>query len=179
MGALASSSQVGIYAVAITPAGLLRIPANALGQLSFFAVAKTGGNRRSVHRRLALLLVVLLPVAAVGWLLAPIVLPLVYGVDFADSVGPLRLLLLAELCLVPFLVLSRALAARGSAWRASGAGIVGLVVLVVACLILIPGRGAAGAALASVFAYATMSAVALVFSLLEGRREAQDGEIDM
>lgn len=161
VGALSGQHQVGNYAVATTPAAVLRIPSNAVGQVIFHGMAAGTMSRAIVLRKICLLLCGLIPLALVGWLVADWLFPAVFGSDYIGAVWPFRILLVAELALIPFLVLGRALAGGGQPWGASVCGIAGVVVLLATCLVLVPGMGATGAALSSVCAYATMSCLAL------------------
>ena len=161
LGVLSSQIQVGIYAVAITPATILRIPANALGQVLFHQSAAAMVGSREVLRKMAVVMLGLVPIALVGWFAAGWLIPLIFGPDFAGAVWPFRLLLIAEILLSPVLVLGKVLAGSRSPWSASASGMIGVIVLVVGCFIWIPEFGAIGAALASVAAYASMSALAV------------------
>lgn len=168
LGVLSSQVQVGIYAVAITPAAILRIPANALGQVLFHQSAAAMAGSREVLRKMLVMMLGLVPIALVGWFAAGWLIPLVFGPDFAGAVWPFRLLLIAEILLSPFLVLGKVLAGSRSPWTASASGMIGVIVLVAGCFIWIPDLGAVGAAFASIAAYASMSALA-VFLYLRGR----------
>jgi O-antigen/teichoic acid export membrane protein len=160
IGAFSSPAAVGIYAVAITPAALLRLPATAVGQVLFHDSATGAAGSKQVWKRVAQVEMVLVGLAAGGSLLADHVIVLLFGPAFADSAGVFRVLLIAELSLAPFLILSRVLVGRGGTWHASISGIAGAATLIGMGLILIPPYGAYGGAWASVAAYSVMSAVA-------------------
>jgi len=162
LGALSAQSEVGLYAVATTPAGILRIPANALGQSSFHDAASGEAHPRTIFKRLAKLFLILVPMAAVGWLVADIVFPIVYGTEYLEAANSFRVLLIAELALAPFLVLGRTIAGLGSMWGASASGLAGVVALLVSGALIIPDNGAVGAAWSSVIAYSAMSVVATI-----------------
>jgi O-antigen/teichoic acid export membrane protein len=169
LGALTSPADAGLYAVAITPASVLRIPSAALGQVAMYDRASGVSSGSAVIRRILWLeIVILIPIAACGWAVADWAIPFFFGAEFAGSVDPFRVLLIAELALAPFLVASRAIAGQGSAGAASVAGLVGAMALVTAAIVLIPPFGAVGAAWASVLAYSAMSSIAVV-SLLHKR----------
>jgi len=174
LGVFSGQSEVGMYAVATTPAAVLRIPSNALGQAAFHDAASGDIAIRKILGRLARLLVVMVPLVAVGWVLADWAVVLIYGVAYADAADILRVLLLAEIALAPFLVIARVVAGLGSTWGASASGISGAIVLIFACGALIPPLGAVGAAWASVAAYFTMSSVASL-ALLGAHRSSRNG----
>ena len=85
---------------------------------------------------------------------------MLYGVQFAGAVTPFRILLGAQVLLVPFLILSRVLVGLGGRSSASLPGLAGLVVLVGVGAALMPSGGATGAAIACAAAYLTMSVTA-------------------
>lgn len=173
LGAISVPEQVGVYAVATTPAGILRIPSNALSQVMFFRAA-SGTTSASIARGLRRLFYIAVPLSAIGWLLAEPAILIVFGSDFDGAVWPFRVLLIAELALIPFLVLSRVLAGMGGTWSVSVCGLVGVAVLVIGCLVLVPGSGAVGAATASTIAYGVMSATSVFFYLRRLRQEDTD-----
>jgi O-antigen/teichoic acid export membrane protein len=160
LSALSSQHQVGLYAVAVTPASILRLPSTAVGQVAFHQAAAGDAGLRQILARLAKLTGILIPLAVCGWLLADWVIPFMYGAEYRDAVGAFRILLVAEIALAPFLVLSRTMAGSGNTWGASAAGLMGVAALVTSGAVLIPGQGAEGAAWASVIAYSAMSATA-------------------
>lgn len=165
LGALSSPHQLGLYAVAITPASILRIPSNALGQVALHQAALGGEVRRRILLRTSALLALLIVPAVAGGLAAEWLFITVYGVEYRAAAEVFRVLLLAELLLAPFLVLGRANAGLGRTWAASFAGVAGVGTLVTSAIVLIPIMGAMGAAWASVFAYGVMSTVATVVFL--------------
>ncbi|MFK5647477.1 lipopolysaccharide biosynthesis protein [Ornithinimicrobium sp. LYQ121] len=164
LGAMAPPAQVGYYAVSVSPAGLLRLPAAALGQVIMHDAASGQVSRKVAFKRTGVIWVASVVPAAVGVAGAPWILPFIYGPSFAGAVPAFQVLLIAEMCFIPFLVLSRVVAARGDSLGASAAGLIGVVVLVVAAIALIPGRGALGAAWASALAYFSMSLTACYFA---------------
>ncbi|MEW2461735.1 lipopolysaccharide biosynthesis protein [Microbacterium sp. K41] len=162
IGALGSAGAAGIYAVATTPASVLTMPATALSQVVMHDAAARTISFRGILRRVFGLMAALAVLVVVGWLLADLVIAILFGPDFAEAAGVLRVLLLAQLLLVPFIVFSRVVVACGATWSASLPGIVGAVTLVGLGVVLIPGLGAFGGAWASVCAYAAMSLVSFV-----------------
>lgn len=160
IGALSSTYMAGIYAVAVAPAGLLRLPSTATGQVILHDSASGRANARGVWRRIGQIELALLVCAGAGWLLADPAVLLLFGTQYAEAAGVLRILLIAELALAPFLVLSRALVGVGGTWSASIPGISGAVLLVLLGVVLIPTHGAYGGAWASVAAYSLMSVIA-------------------
>lgn len=162
IGALGSASAAGIYAVATTPASVLTMPATALSQVVMHDAAARTTSFAGILRRVSGLMAGLAVLMLIGWLLADVVIAILFGPAFAEAAGVLRVLLLAQLLLVPFIIFSRVIVACGATWSASVPGIVGAVALVGLGLLLIPGLGAFGGAWASVCAYGLMSLVSFV-----------------
>ena len=99
----------------------------------------------------------------VGAALGPLLLPLVFGDAFAESVTPFLLLLLpAALGYVALSILSSALVASGAPGRSSLGPLVSLVVATAVDFALIPRYGASGAAAAASIGYLAGGGTALV-----------------
>lgn len=160
LGVLSTPVAVGLFSVSKSPSTLTRHPAIALGQVALHDSA-AGLDRRQVLRRIALLMVIFLPVTLVGIAVSDWVIPFVFGSDFAGAVPVFRILLVAELVFIPFLIGSKALAGGGSRAGASLSSLLGLGVLLIGGVALIPESGAEGAAWAVLVAQAAMSAAVL------------------
>lgn len=165
LGALAGTASVGFYAVATTPAELLKIPVNAIAQYTLHEAARGKLRARALARTTIRWFLIELAVAGVAWPLAPFAIRILFGETYAPSVGPLRILLLAQVAIVPHLIYSRALVGLGATWPSSIAGLVGLAVLLGSGVYLMPRAGALGAAYASLAAYCAMSIVSVFLVL--------------
>ncbi len=173
LGALAGPAVLGVYAIASKYAELLRLPGLAATYVLYPAFA--GRGERDARQRTRGLLAPALWVNVAGavplLLAAGLVLPLVYGADFAGAVVPSWILLagllgesVAGLVTAYFYGVGR----PGLNSLAIGAGV---AVTVVGDLLLIPSFGAVGAALASAAAYATTCLTLLTcFATLPRRR---------
>jgi O-antigen/teichoic acid export membrane protein len=100
--------------------------------------------------------------ALVGALLGPVLLPLVFGAAFDDSVTPFLWLLPGALGFAAIVVFSNALVAGSSPGWSSAGPLVSLVVGIALDLILIPRFGATGAAAAASAAFLAGGLVSLV-----------------
>lgn len=168
IGALSTTNAVGLYAVAATPAGLLRIPARSMGQYALLDAARGyRPDRRFVRRLVGLVAITALAVPAL-WLTAPWLLVFVFGQEYSDAVAPFRILLLAQVALVPYLITSRMLVGLGATWTAGVSGIFGVLTLAVVGFLVMPTLGAIGGAFAAAAAYLAMSivSIALLFMRL-------------
>lgn len=172
LGAVAGTAVVGVYSLAGTVSGVAGLLPSALGQLAFRDVSTGGGRARSDR-----LIGIALGGAALagvctgigGWLL----LVPVFGAEFAPARWLLVPLLIAEICLAPYWVASRAL--LGGGWTRA-TGVVGAVSAVGALLLhglSVPRWGMPGAAVAAVLLYAGLSCATVI--LLRRRLRRRSG----
>jgi len=164
LGALAGPAVLGVYAIASKYAELLRLPGLAVTYVMYPAFARD--RQRDARARTRALLgpaAWLTAAAAVPLgLAAGIVLPLVYGHDFAGAALPAWILLaglVGESVTGLITAYLYGVARPGLNSLAIGAGV---VVTVVGDLTLIPPYGAVGAAIASALAYLTTCATLLI-----------------
>jgi O-antigen/teichoic acid export membrane protein len=161
MTRLVDSSELGLYVIAVTAAGIFVTPlATGLagGTMPRFA---TGSVHLVARVMRATLLAVLLVSVGVG-LGAPVAIPLVFGSEFAEAVPMAWVLLAAGLPLAGGIVLSTALTSSGRPTYSALAELVALGVTVPGLVLLLPSMGGLGAALVSLLAYSASFAM-LVF----------------
>ncbi len=123
--------------------------------------------------------------AVVLAIVGPELMALVYGEEFRDSAGPLRLLLPGLVAWTCGNIASGALGGLGRPGRTSIAQGVGVVVTVVGLVLTLPRYGIDGAALTSTLSYLTVTGLNLYFlravdgtslrRVLSPRRAADDG----
>jgi O-antigen/teichoic acid export membrane protein len=168
---VAGPAALGIYAVASKYAELLRLPSDALLWVAYPRFA--GGGRETsaadarAQMRSAGVLVALaaLPIAA----LSVLVIPVMYGSQFAPAVVPACILLIGLAGEGVAAVAIAYLYGHGVPGKAStgiGAGVVATVVL---DLVLIPRLGITGAAIASTLAYLTTTVACFLFFAAQSR----------
>ncbi|MGW9552817.1 hypothetical protein ACWG8W_17445 [Citricoccus zhacaiensis] len=160
IGIFSSLTQVGLFAVGAGMAEVLRLPVLAASQYVLHDSAKGTLNYKGILRLSGLWMAIIGMIAAALWPLAPTLITSFYGEQFLEGVLTFRILLIAQVLLVPFLIVSRGLVGLGSRWMASLPGIVGLVALAVSSPFLIPIWGAAGGAASCAITFASMSACA-------------------
>jgi O-antigen/teichoic acid export membrane protein len=96
-----SDSQIAFYSIAYSAvAALTLVPKSLAGSTTpafatLFGAGQVERMRSGFSRSLRLLLLIVLPLTAVGLTLGPELIQLVYGRNYAGAVGPLRILLLA------------------------------------------------------------------------------------
>lgn len=160
VGIFLNPAAVGVYSVAAAIPELLRIPSFALSYSFFYRIASgkaTPEDFRRLRRWFVLMAVVL---SAATFLLAPVLIRTAFGSTYADSVGPLRILLLAEVGVTIFHLDAFSLAGLNRIGHAAAAAVAGLAVVVVADLVLVPTFEITGAAWASVMGYTVMGLAA-------------------
>jgi O-antigen/teichoic acid export membrane protein len=162
LGVLADPTAVGIYSVAVTASEILRIPANAYGQVSLYRAASGTTTLAQIWRSERRLIVLALLPATLLMIFGQYAIDLVFGPSFAAAATPLRLLLVAEMVLLTYPVNVRVLLGLGATKTAGTTGLIGAAVTVALDVALIPAFGASGAAVASIIGYATMSLSAVL-----------------
>ena len=171
LAALGGTSQAGIYAVAATPAELIKLPISAAGQFTLLNAARDQIPLRVVAKRAAVAVGVAAVCAAAGAVIVPFLIPIVYGEDFADASPIFLILILAQVLLAPYMIFSRALVGYGGRSSSSVVGVVGVLVLVGSILVLVPAWGAVGCAVAACAAYAAMSLTAVPLCVRASKRQ--------
>lgn len=159
VGLFLAPAAVGVYAVAGTITELMRLVPFAIGQVLVHRVASkrlAEDFQRRVH---TLTIAVAIATAAVIALVAPYLIPRLFGEGFAGAVTPLRILLLGEVAVSSFLINSSILMGRGQMRAAATGAVVALVVVTALDLALIPTYELAGAAWASVVGYWVMAVI--------------------
>lgn len=166
--ALASPAAVGHYSVAVNVAEILWYLPVAAGLASLPTLSSSAPDatkRRELSQALRISVLLTLAGAIVLALVAPMVVPLLFGNDFEKSVLPLELLLPGIVVAAVVRVCSAALIVKGRTsvmWKIMFASV---IVNMCASFALIPFFGASGAALASTAAY-VLAGVALLLTTI-------------
>ncbi len=142
-------SELGIYAIGALLAELLwRLPALVSGLLFARSAAAEDGaafaQKVAVLTRLTFLAGVLISIVLV--VIAPVLVHLLYGAEFARSADVLRALLPGTLAMMIFKLLRTDLAAKGRPWVVLWIALPMLASLLLLGPIIIPDHGALGAA---------------------------------
>lgn len=172
LGLLSTPAAAGLYSVATTPAELLRLPVTALGQILMQRTAATGTTLSAVRRACLLTAVITVPPAVLLFATADVAVEWVFGPRYAAAGGVLRVMVVSEVAVALFLVLSRIAAGAGLARSTGVATVAGAVTGVGALCLLAPTHGAVGAAWASLAGYVVMATFILSPLVRHARRRS-------
>jgi O-antigen/teichoic acid export membrane protein len=152
---LLGTAAVGLYATGVTVTEMLLFVPASVNYVLYTRAAALQGEDRDQMTVLALgaTLYLVLAEAAGALLLFPVLIPLVFGKDFAPSVAPALWLLPGMVSITVVKLLSHSLAGAGRPGCATLTNLIGLSGTVVLDILLIPRLGIVGAALASSLAY--------------------------
>lgn len=178
LGALAGPAVLGVYAVASKFAELMRLPATAVNYVLYprFARVCPAQASREAGRLLprALGLTVLATPLVAG--LAVVALPLLYGAEFRSAIVPACVLLVGLAVEGAAAVSSAFLWGIGRPGANSWAMGIGVLITVTLDLLLIPGHGALGAAIASSVAYLATTTLLTAFTRRISARALREDE---
>jgi O-antigen/teichoic acid export membrane protein len=169
---MASSSAVGLYAVALSLGDITSTMASSVADALMPEVAaakQADAATRLVTRSLRLTLAAHLMILIPLWIAAPYVLRFAYGEAFVPVTNVLRLLMVASVAWSAGAIVISGLNGLGHPGLSAIARMAAALVMVVALLNLLPSRGIQGAAISSIIGYSTMFLVAL-FWLLRRRQ---------
>jgi O-antigen/teichoic acid export membrane protein len=156
MVAMVPSADLGLYAVAVTAAGVSGSLASSLSLALFPELRRersAEAQRRRTGRALLAVLLTSTGVAAVLALAGPWLLGFLFGNSFADAATPLRLLLLGQIANDTTGPLTTRLLAAGRPGAASQASAAAGVVTVAGLALLVPSLGINGAAVTTTVSY--------------------------
>lgn len=163
MPAFLLAASVGVYAVASTLATLVIALGGTLSFVVLPAAVREGADgARTVVRFLHVTLGVGAAAAAVLGLLAPLLVRVVYGTEFDESVLPLRILLPGSVLYAAALVLGSGLASLDRPLTAGLAQVPGLVITLVGLPLFLRSGGVVAAAAVSAVAYSAVFVTALL-----------------
>lgn len=162
MAAMVDSRQLGLYAVAVTLAGLTGTFSTAVGLALLPRVAREGPEvvPRAVRTSLA---IVVLAGGTVALLASPLV-HLGAGSAFGPAVQLVWVLLVAEVPLAGTIILGQALIGSGRPGGAAAGQGLGMALSLGGLLVALPRWGAMGAAIVSLVAYSSSFAWMLGYS---------------
>lgn len=155
VGYFLGSEQTGFYGIASTIVDLMITPVSVIAFLLGTRLAgkdSTGGKGFS-GRVIAIAMSLAVAGSAFTYVIAPWLIPLMFGVAFEPSVVLLQMLCPAVVGLCLFMLMNNILLATGRARHLAVPGIIGAVTNVGMNLWLIPAMGVMGACWSSIVAY--------------------------
>jgi O-antigen/teichoic acid export membrane protein len=155
--ALLSAASVGLYSVATNVSWIVFSVVAAASVVVLPTTARSAGNAPEAVAAsfyLALIIASLFAIA-VGLVSRPAV-TLLYGSEFDDAVGPLRILLLGVVAYSAANVLVAGLYGANRPFWAASTEVAGALVTVVGLLMVVPSHGIVGAACVTVLSYSTV-----------------------
>jgi O-antigen/teichoic acid export membrane protein len=161
MTRLVDASELGLYAIAVTVAGFL-VYSLAVALSSAVMPRFAMGDIHLVARVLRTTLFGVLVISAGVALVAPLLVPFVFGPDFRAAVPMVWVLLLAGFPLVGAVVASAAMVSLGHPGYSAWSELLALAVTVPGLFLLAPSMGGTGAALVSLGAYGASFGMLLI-----------------
>ena len=176
LAALGGLAATGIYAVSVSLTAPLMVLATSVAT-TFLHRQYTGSREEHVStamRLVTLSYVLLVPCLLIACLIVPPVVPIVWGQDYSGAVIPTLALLPGVLALSIQRPLSNALVREGLYRALNVRSTCAAGINVALGIVLIPGLGAVGAALASSVAYLVYAAMSFqAFATVVGRPTGQ------
>ena len=172
LGAMASSSLIGLYVMAVRLSEITTFVAGALANALMPEAAasrKGDGVEALLARTLRLTIYGNLIILPPLWLIAPRILRTLFGESFVPATGAFRWLLVAAVIWSAGTIVIRGLQGFGHPGLTTLARTLSAMVTAGALLVLLPRMGITGAAIASIIGYGVLLVVAL-FALLHRRQ---------
>ena len=172
LGAMASSTAMGLYVVAVRLSEITTFAAEAVADAlmpEMAASRKGDGAEALLARSLRLTIYANLIMLVPLWLVAPFMLRVLFGPNFVPATGAFRWLLIAAVVWSASAIVIRGLQGFGHPGLTTIARFVSALVTAGALLVLLPRMGITGAAVASLIGYVVLLAVSL-FALMHRRQ---------
>lgn len=172
LGAMASSTAMGLYVVAVRLSEITTFAAEAVADAlmpEMAASRKGDGAEALLARSLRLTIYANLIMLVPLWLVAPFMLRVLFGPNFVPATSAFRWLLIAAVVWSASAIVIRGLQGFGHPGLTTIARFVSALVTAGALLILLPRMGITGAAVASLIGYVVLLAVSL-FALMHRRQ---------
>jgi len=151
--------QVGFYALAVNIAQMFWIISIPIATVLFPYLSNKDGKEH--HKNFAMLsrinITLVVVLAGIAILTADLIIPLVYGKEFANSVLPFKILTIGIVVFSFTRLFSTYLSARNKIKYNLYAALIGLFFTIVSCLLLIPDYGIEGASISTSVSYISIS----------------------
>lgn len=176
VGLAAGTYSAGIYSVGATLSNPIKMPASALGQVLNLESANGRLVWEKLRNFITLAFLVTVVLAFTAYIVSEPLILLLFGEEYRNSVDVLRILLVAQVLLAPYPLVSRSLAGLGVTRAISLTGAIGAVLSIILMLTLGSHFGASGAAVGCAITYATMTVSMLVIAKKSFRDDPQSAK---
>lgn len=171
--ALSSTEEAGLYAVAVGVSRPTIIVGQAIAALILPEVARAElSGPASIGSRLFPAATATAATAALGSLVAPTLIPLLYGPAFAPSLAPARVLFVGQFFFAIGLMLTAVLKGLSRPWTATCIDAAAVVLFLILLLVWTPAHGMMGAARAFL-ASCVMLSMAAMLAIKAARRTGE------
>jgi len=163
---LATPQDVGIYSIGVTLSELIWQIPSAIGVVLFSKSANSKLDSEATSRSTRLLRISWIPIivfSVLFWLFAPVIIRVLYGVEFVQSATIIRILLPGIIAMVLFKILNADLAGRGYPVFALRVYFLTLIINIILNSLLIIPHGIRGAAVSTSVSY-TVGAILFAFA---------------
>jgi len=159
--------DAGLYAIAASVGLIIRAYGGALGTVAMPHVASAVDDKQrrvNAGSLFRLSIVMIVPIAIAIFLLAGLLVPLVYGKQFAGAVPIVRVLVLGMVAAALRQVLGDCLRGAGRPLTGTISEVSGWLIAIIGLAILVPLQGAIGAAVAVSLSYGTTLLISVAFA---------------
>lgn len=170
LGSSAPLEATGLYSLALTLQEAALVGPAALGGVLITHVGRHGwfGRKTQLQGGGGVLAFSLLTCGAVA-LVAPLLIPLLFGPAFASAADPFRLLMVSVVLATLYQLRQPLLYARGNPGAIAAPGLLASLVALATALAAVPRLGVGGAILSNIAGFATLAALAFVLSARTSR----------
>lgn len=166
LGVWKDSTEIGLYAsIQRMQNFIILIPSTIavaiLPLMSRLIVTDKTQSRMVLEKTLALIMLIGLPIALGGMILADQIIPSVFGQDYLGAIPIMQVLMLMMLASFPLFLLSNAIFTHNRQKELVSAYVLGILVNILLNFLLIPQFGAVGASVATLASTAIVTAVVL------------------
>jgi O-antigen/teichoic acid export membrane protein len=165
LGIWKNPKEIGLYAVAQRFYQLIIIIPSVVSTATFpimSRLTKSGDKQQStsvLERTLVFIMMLGIPIAAGGIILANQLIPLVFGIEYIEAVPLLQILMLMLLVSFPITIMSNTIFSHNKQRDLATAYIAGIIFNILINILLIPSMGAKGAALATLISTTIITAI--------------------
>lgn len=163
LGIWKTPKDIGLYAVAQRFYQFIIIIPSVIGTATFPIMSRLTENSANkqftsaLEKTLAFIMMVGMPIAAGGIVLANQIIPLAFGVEYMDAIPLLQILMIMLLVAFPMIIISNSIFSHNKQRDLASIYMAGIIANIFINLLLIPTFGAEGAAMATLISTTIMT----------------------